>query len=500
MDLFNSTICVSPETLNSTKRCTKHSFSQNGIYMSLFCENHSNLFRNEYLKYKKIESYIKLDLKTTDIRFLLKCYAQLEESYNRRYKYRKRAFVPEAWDVGHNIKMKKIIKNIDLVVSRLKILFKEEKIKNDLLDADKPSKSIDLHKTNTTYQNFSNIKKKHKKIIQQEENFESIINSFITKDELTKENGRKMYIKADKEMQAQLQVKYHPNVLIVIDIINYSISKKSPSSIVFPITITDQYIKRWSELMFFDVNIKKIFSQSYNKILKSEFCKPLYKNIHKYIVNKSIKDVNLCIYSVFNQQIYDFKGGYKLMLPLYSDKGKILGIPYSGCMTFITNSIEFNYTYTITQINDTNRQISCFFGGKIIYYYNISEQKNKYKNTLISIVYNIYERLSKGKLNIETIMLAYILKLEPNHSTQKQFEALKNLQKTIKLVESFSKTQSNLKKDYTKLKFSELVDMMSVLSTEYPKKGTGKRNRVLKKDLVEILNKTKSQMLDINLV
>lgn len=458
----------SPESPISNKRCPNRTFN-----LSLFCKTHSNLFRKEYLKYKILESYIKLDLTSTDISALLKCYSQLEEAYNRRYKYRIKAFIPEAWDRGHDFKMRTILKDMSSIVSRLEVLFEAmiSKESNVQIIQSKPKETQKIK--------WGRIKKKHSIIIKKEDDFGSIIRSYVEKDENLKEKSRQLYIKADKELQHQLQVQYYPDVLVVIDIIRYITSGIDSSNIVTPVTISKEYICKWKELMFFDKNIRETFKISYGKILKSNFCESLYRNVYLYMKNVQ-NGVKMCVYSVFNQQVYDFKGGYFLKMPLYSDKGKLLAdhAPYTN---YITNVIEDDCIYKILQKNDKEYISSSSLGESVVSFFH----RGNLLNTLSKIAFDLYNKILL-KNDYEHSILS-VLMLE--HSL-----ALKN----NNIIGSFKKTveiRSNLNRDYNKLKIGELRELILFLNLGYPKNKIGKGYKVLKKDLIQFLNEKKSLLL-----
>jgi len=99
-------ICVSPNFNDNKMRCT-----YNRIGESMFCELHSRLFKTDYLKYKNLETYSiqylnKYPLSySTNIRNLLKIYHLIDKSYKLRIQFREKAFMPETWDVGHDLQI-----------------------------------------------------------------------------------------------------------------------------------------------------------------------------------------------------------------------------------------------------------------------------------------------------------------------------------------------------------------------------------------------------------
>jgi len=103
--------CVSPDLENF--RCP-----DKAIGNSLFCATHSKHFKPIYLKYKKLERSLNKIVSGRQINVnmsfpnLWKIHQRLWDAYQMRVNYRKQAFVQEAWDRGHDMRIQFICQQL----------------------------------------------------------------------------------------------------------------------------------------------------------------------------------------------------------------------------------------------------------------------------------------------------------------------------------------------------------------------------------------------------
>lgn len=409
MDFFNS-ICVSPVNRSSNKRCSVSTTSY-----SLFCKRHSLLFRNKYLKYKRIEAHIKLDLVSEDVYSLLSCYSQLEKAYNLRYTFRRQAFVPETWDEGHAFKMEKMLKNMSSIVSRLEILFDQSlsRVSTDTLNSEEKSNT-----KSKVYHEIDFVKKKHTKIIQQKEDDDVIINEFLKKDADNKAKSCKLYELADKELQKRLGVKYLPNILVVSDLIHYASTLVKFNTIVTVMSIKEEHILTWKESIFFDKNIMKIYKQSYKNILKGDISN-IYSCVHVHLTKTTAKTINFCIFQVLKTCIFVFKNTWMCTEQTISVKLKTM-------MIKIAKNIE-KCTY-IKKYGHNQIFIDCLLEQKV-HRLDMFIPDDDYEMILESILFDLSLRRSDGEKSKE-ILIKY-LKKEKNKFEKKNNGKANNINMSL---------------------------------------------------------------------
>src|SRR5258706_1716205 len=79
------------------------------------CTLHHHKAMKLYKRYKKLSEAVKLvDINEhlTDLKFIMRHYKLLNDTYNARMAHRLYAFVPECYDNGHDFQFVKLQKNI----------------------------------------------------------------------------------------------------------------------------------------------------------------------------------------------------------------------------------------------------------------------------------------------------------------------------------------------------------------------------------------------------
>ena len=192
--------CVSPIDLG---RCSNLS-----VGTSKFCVDHSSQFKHLYLKYKQLEK--NLDVPTETPEQGLKLYARLKKAYSLRVIYRKKAFVVEAWDRGHDLRMSYILHKMNECESLLETMFQkimiDSRLKTDLVNTEDPQG--DSLENPQEQIEFLRVKVDIKKVRKEEEDFDLLLKKSI-KEKIS--NTKLIYEKSvnlDRNLQVNLGVEY----------------------------------------------------------------------------------------------------------------------------------------------------------------------------------------------------------------------------------------------------------------------------------------------------
>ena len=186
--------CISPV---DGGRCTQVT---DGV--SKFCKQHSNSFRSKYLKYKNVEASLVQDPKT--IYDFLKNYNRLGKAYKLRVEFRKEAISPEAWDQGHDIRLKVILKQMNDIVDKIKSLFSKSNQITELETGEQKDTELD--------DKIKEVLVFHKQTQKTEEDFQKQVSEAIRHrkyqinnfKEYVDKQGRKMCIDLEIEFQHDL--------------------------------------------------------------------------------------------------------------------------------------------------------------------------------------------------------------------------------------------------------------------------------------------------------
>lgn len=188
------TKCVSP--VEDGSRCQRESIGN-----SLFCKEHI-YHKRDYIKYKKLETNLSFLMKKWPpkkkiaVKRLLRVYNTLQGCYTLRVEYRKKAFVKEAWDRGHDLRISILWGYMEDYLSVLEEKFKEE---NDRVDIFEPfentSSNVDLILSTQTKNKTKKIRKIRKRIVSIEEQFNTEIPKAI---QLRKEQQNKIELVLNK--------------------------------------------------------------------------------------------------------------------------------------------------------------------------------------------------------------------------------------------------------------------------------------------------------------
>ncbi len=350
--------CVSPK--NDNEKCDKKR-----IGTSLFCKEHSIIYKPLYLKYKRTEATISNDIITNinnveDVYDLLKCYSRLESGYKQRINFRSRAFTIENWDLGHKFKINKIISNMKIVINRLEILFNKIKIKilfnkvknkninikEKLIDCNIPNKII-------------NVRKRFIKVIKQEEDFEKCIAEHTKKVNINIEKSKKLFHLADLELQKLLGVPYIHGLLqlyiLINNILNLCIFD---TTIVLSNVVKCSLIDRLDKSLYVDKSLMLYFKDIYKKILTVE-------NFIKYDTNFFIT-----MYKAYKEALFK-KQDIKVVLFVFN---KFIIFCYPEYKE------EDNITLIYTQQKTYN------IGNSTYYKFDLTTAKNQYKYKFLEML------------------------------------------------------------------------------------------------------------------
>lgn len=158
--------CVNPAMLNSNH-----------------CDQHHLIAKKLYLKYKKIcDIAYRYDIQnSSNILGLMKCYSNLNKAFDARMAHRKYAFVPECHDIGHDYQFELIQNKIKLCEEKLAILYQEQSVKINPLDAssDSNSNSNSSPKSDPINQTNPNVPKKIKQFRKKRDKSEIEINDYM---------------------------------------------------------------------------------------------------------------------------------------------------------------------------------------------------------------------------------------------------------------------------------------------------------------------------------
>lgn len=120
--------CYAP--LGENKRCNRTTITKDNIH----CSQHYKLSRKLYNKYKiacdqanilDLDEVKSIDFHQEKIKYLMKCYAILQNAYNLRMKFKIKYITPGYSDSGHEHQFVTIKKSIDICEERLQNLYQE---------------------------------------------------------------------------------------------------------------------------------------------------------------------------------------------------------------------------------------------------------------------------------------------------------------------------------------------------------------------------------------
>lgn len=204
--------CVSPS--KDQGRC-----SEIIIVNSHFCKMHSDTFLPLYLQYKKLEKKLKFLIQktpikvTTSIYRLLKLHSCVYNVYKERIAFRKKAFVPEAWDDGHKLRIFFLWKTLEKCNNVMTLKFHEDDMKQRLNNVNNIKLKQEQFPVNNLETVIRNIQKKQKKIYNVEKEFNTVIPYFIKEKEERKKMMYNKFYEHDSILQKELNVKYTKNFL-----------------------------------------------------------------------------------------------------------------------------------------------------------------------------------------------------------------------------------------------------------------------------------------------
>jgi len=196
--------CVSP-TINGT-RCQEFSVGD-----SKFCVEHSNKFKKKYILYKYLEKNIDITPKTSEEALIL--YGKLRKAFRIRSDYRKKAFVPEMWDRGHDLRMSYILDKMSECEELLRMWFNEDKETNN---NKKESLELLVNKDEKETDNLEEISSDYNKIKKEENDFDLILSNAI-KEEI--KNIKKICSdinEYDKQLQSKLGLEYTKDFYVFV--------------------------------------------------------------------------------------------------------------------------------------------------------------------------------------------------------------------------------------------------------------------------------------------
>lgn len=189
-------------------RCERYSIGN-----STFCEAHSKMFKAQYLKYKDIENILRKKLiKTrinadTDIYELLKFYSMICDAWQRRVNFRKKAFVPDAWDYGHDLRIRFLQTKALYVIEILKKKFDVEQNIISIVCSDPEEDKKDIVDL-TDKQKVARINVMQKKIVDIEKEFDYLVPKYEKKSKIEKFEMEKFVEELDVDLQKEFGLEY----------------------------------------------------------------------------------------------------------------------------------------------------------------------------------------------------------------------------------------------------------------------------------------------------
>lgn len=311
-------------SLLGTSRCINFTAEN-----SLHCELHREKAKQLYLKYKKYSDLCKnLKFNVSDEKNLLDSYILLNKAYNARMKHRKYHIIEEIRDKGHNYRLEKLIKQINLCEKYL----------------------VDLTNINSSsyIQNIENNENKEDSIIM-------IVNNKI--------KNRKIVLEDYEELLNNYNIEYE----------NHREEKNKLIRYLF-VNILSMFCDENDEIYIFHQLIK---INSDEEVRISKYGKT-DNNISCYIWN--------CIF----QTIYKLKIIGFFENKLENDSYRIILNPKSGIGSYDHEGISMDYFVTNFSKEALKNIFECtlFHKTKISYLsiniiYTILKQKNSLKNELV---------------------------------------------------------------------------------------------------------------------
>lgn len=211
--------CVSPIVdlrKNARFRCPKTTIGK-----SQFCKEHADLYRSDYLRYKKLElRLIKMQISVkSNIRDILRAYSFTLEAYTRRAKFRSKAFIKEAWDSGHDLRISMLWNRLDYyrdllsdkfqIESKFEVVTDSPNIKEEDVTSKTPA-FLEWTDEETPDENLitKKLRKIHKTIEETEKEFETLVPKAILEKREQYERNSEYYYKLDKKIQIIINVPY----------------------------------------------------------------------------------------------------------------------------------------------------------------------------------------------------------------------------------------------------------------------------------------------------
>jgi len=231
-------LCVSPNEKGI--RC-----KNNRIGDSMFCEMHSCQFKGNYCKFKTLEQYLEQYLLKnpmscdTKIPNLLKIYDLLNKSYKMRVQYREKAFMPETWDIGHDLKIRYVYNQLSYCENILEKKFQEEK--KEMCDSDESddeslgdsSSDSEDEKENKKEKDVKKTKKIQRKIYYSRMSKAAIaakwndeLDEYLLQENLKRQKTLDEYVQLDIEGHKKLELPYQEGFFNFVVSFNNVIRRK----------------------------------------------------------------------------------------------------------------------------------------------------------------------------------------------------------------------------------------------------------------------------------
>ena len=210
--------CVSPIVdlqKNGRFRCPKTTIGK-----SQFCKEHADLYRSDYLRYKKLElRLVKMQISVkSNIRDILKAYSFTLKAYTRRAKFRFKAFIKEAWDSGHDLRISMLWDRLDYyrdllsdkfqMASIFEVVTDSTNIKEEDVTLEWSDVASEWTKTPDEKLITKKLRKIHKTIEETEKEFETLVPKAILEKREQYEKNLEYYYKLDKKIQIIINVPY----------------------------------------------------------------------------------------------------------------------------------------------------------------------------------------------------------------------------------------------------------------------------------------------------